>query len=342
MRYSLVLPPNIARPEQAVPFAVLTQRTAVHRLWQGHGLMLDSHHLMTWLAGLGIRVPSGFGVSLMPLRSPYQAAMEARSVALSTGRSVVACFGPGGPAGQRSFQGRRYASQLGACREYVQIVRRLLAGGETRVSGAEFATSARLVDLPAPPVSVGLGVLRERMALLAGEVADAAVTWLGSASYLDGTLLPALRKGAESRVQEGADADAGADPSARPRPPKVTAYVPVALSGPDRTAAELAHAGCGAHLRAPHYRDALRRSGIALEGDDSPDDAKKLVDGGVFLYGTVEEIHARLDEYRAIGVDEVVLHTTGVALNKGLRAAVRDLERILEAVPGHPEECSDD
>ncbi|MBB1254250.1 LLM class flavin-dependent oxidoreductase [Streptomyces sp. OF3] len=335
MRFSLALPTGVVRPEQAVPFALLTQRTAAHRFWQGQGMVLDSHHLTVWLAGLGIRVPSGFGVSLMPLRAPYQAAVEARSVALSTGRSVVACFGPGGPAGQRGFQGRSYASQLDACREYVHIVRGLLAHGETRLSGAEFATSARLAGLPAPDVSVGLGVLRARMAKLAGEVADVAVTWLGSASYLDGTLLPALREGAARRVRTGTDAGTGTgvDTHASPRPPRVTAYVPVALSGPGRAAAELAQAACGAHLQAPHYRDALRRSGIALEGDGGADDARKLVDGGVFLYGTVEEIHARLDEYRAIGVDEVVLHTSGVALTKGPRAAVDDLERVLEAAP---------
>ncbi|GAA2073181.1 hypothetical protein GCM10009801_26300 [Streptomyces albiaxialis] len=319
MRFSLQLPPQLTRPEQAVPFALLTQRPGAHRLWQGQGLAVDSHHLVAWLAGQGIRVRSGFGVSLMPLRSPYQAAVEARSVALATGRSVVAGFGPGGIAGQRAFLGRPYASQLGAVREYVRIVRGLLRGAPTDVTGAEFATSARLVELPAPRVLVGLGVLRERMALLAGETADTAVTWLASASYLGETLLPALRKGAEGRAGGG--------------PPHVAAYVPVGLSGPGRTPAELAHAACGAHLRAPHYREALRRSGIAVDGDGSTEDAAKLVDGGVFLHGTAEEIHARLDEYRALGVDEVVLNATGVALTKGVRAAERDLGEILEAAP---------
>ncbi|MFG3252679.1 LLM class flavin-dependent oxidoreductase [Streptomyces sp. NPDC048172] len=327
MRYSLLLPPQLSRPEQAVPFALLTQRSGAHRLWQGQGLAVDSHHLVAWLAGQGIRVRSGFGVSLMPLRSPYQAAVEARSVALATGRSVVAGFGPGGIAGQRSFLGRPYASQLGASREYVRTVRGLLAGGATEVHGAEFATSARLVELPAPRVSVGLGVLRERMAVLAGEAADTAVTWLASASYLDGTLLPALRKGAQQR--EARQREEGAAREG----PWVTAYVPVGLSGPGRTAAGLAHAACGAHVQAPHYREALRRSGIAVEGDGSTEDAVRLVDGGVFLHGTAEEIHARLGEYRALGVDEVVLNATGVALTKGVRAAESDLREILEAAP---------
>jgi alkanesulfonate monooxygenase SsuD/methylene tetrahydromethanopterin reductase-like flavin-dependent oxidoreductase (luciferase family) len=282
-------------------------------------MLLDSHHLINWLAGIGIRIPVGFGVTLMPLRSPYQAAIEARSVALATGRSVVAGFGPGGLQAQRSFLGKPYASQIGACREYVTTVRGLLHGETVENSGDHFPGVSKLLEYKQPPVSVGLGVLRERMAALAGELADVAITWLGSATYLDQILMPAMRKGAEERKWD--------------RPATVTAIVPVALSGPDRRVEELAGASCGTHIQAPHYQDALKKAGIVVSGDGDPGDAVKLVDGGVFLYGTAEEIHERLEEYRAIGVDEVVLNATGVGLVAGPRAAAQDLLEILNAAP---------
>ncbi|MFC4493355.1 LLM class flavin-dependent oxidoreductase [Streptomyces ovatisporus] len=317
MRLSVLLPFGPVRPEQVVPFANLVHWTCAHRLWQGHGMLLDSHHLINWLAGIGIRVPSGFGVSLMPLRSPYQAALEARSVALNTGHSVVAGFGPGGLAAQRSFMGKPYASPLAASREYVSTVRGLLSGEVTEVHGDHYSSVSRLVEFKPAPVSVGLGVLREKMAALAGEIADVAITWLGSAQYLHGTLMPAMEKGAQER-RSG-------------EPATVTAIVPVALSGPDRSMADLATAACGQHIQAPHYKDALRKAGVRISGDGDPGDALKLVDGGVFLYGTADEIHERLDEYRKAGVDEVVLNATGVGNIAGPRAAATDLLEILGA-----------
>ncbi|WP_051744299.1 LLM class flavin-dependent oxidoreductase [Streptomyces yerevanensis] len=319
VQYSILLPIGPNRPEQVIPFANLVKWAGADRLWQGQGLLLDSHHLATWLAGIGIRVPTGFGVSLMPFRSPYQAAIEARSVALATGQSVIAGFGPGSIAAQQSVMGKPYDGQIAACREYVQVVRDLLRGETADLHGDHFSVRARLIDHHPTPVSIGLGVLRERMAALAGEVADVAITWLGAPKYVGDVLIPAIRAG-ENRA-------AGT-------PTKVTAIVPVAVARQGRDLAALAGAACGNHVRFPHYQDALRRAGIEVSGDGGPDDAMKLVDGGVFLYGTVEEIHARLDEYRAIGVDEVVLNASGVGHTVGPRAAAQDLLDLLNAVPG--------
>jgi alkanesulfonate monooxygenase SsuD/methylene tetrahydromethanopterin reductase-like flavin-dependent oxidoreductase (luciferase family) len=316
VRYSIMLPISPRRPEQLVPFANIVKWTRAERLWQGHGMLLDSHHMISWLAGIGIRVPAGFGVSLTPLRSPYQAAMETRSVATATGQPVVAGFGPGGRALQAGVMGKPYGSQIRACREYLTIVRRLLAGGHVQAGGDFFTCDLHLADFPARDISLGLGVLREKMARLAGEIADVAITWMAPASYLDNVLLPAMR-----------DADRALD-----TPPKVTAYVPVALSAPDRDAEHLTAASCGAHIQLPHYQDMFRRAGIHLTGDITRD-APALRDGGVFLYGTAEEIHQRLAEFAALGVDEVVLNATGVGLALGATAAAQDLLELLDTAP---------
>ncbi|HET9654974.1 MAG TPA: LLM class flavin-dependent oxidoreductase [Kineosporiaceae bacterium] len=301
-----------------MPFANLVRWTAAERLWQGQGMVLDSHHLISWLAGIGIRVPAGFGVSLMPFRSPYNAALEARSVALASGHPVVACFGPGSALIQEGVLGARYRSPLRASREYVQIVRGLLDGGLVELAGEYYQVSANLIGSPSPPVTVGLGVLRPGMAEVAGEVADVAVTWLGSAGYLGDVLVPAVRS---------ADRRIGGQVS-------VTAIVPVALAGPDRDVARLAAAACGSHIQLPHYQETLSLAGITLHGDERAD-ALSLVDGGVFLYGTVDEIHARLKEFRDAGVDEIVLNATGVGQALGPRAALGDLQAILDAVPAN-------
>ncbi|MEV6201044.1 LLM class flavin-dependent oxidoreductase [Streptomyces sp. NPDC051771] len=318
MRHSILLPVNATRPEQAIPFANLVKWGGAARLWQGQGLVLESHQLVNWLAGAGIRVPAGFGVSLMPYRAPYNAAIEARSVALATGHEVVAGYGPGSLAAQTCAMGRPYSSQLTACREYLTIVRDLLDGGISDREGEFFSAKAQLLPFHKPEVSLGLGVLRERMAGLAGELADVAITWMASAAYLEEFLIPALRGAKERRPEQ---------------PAKVTAYVPVALAGPDRDMAKLLRATVGGHIQFPHYQAALRRAGIRITGDGGDDDVRALVDGGIFHYGTAEEIHQRLDAYRALGVDEVVLNVTGVAALHGPRAAASDLYELLKAAP---------
>ncbi|MFJ9421759.1 LLM class flavin-dependent oxidoreductase [Streptomyces sp. NPDC101249] len=313
MKYSILLPVVPARPEQAVLFANLVQWTAAERLWQGQSLVMDSHHLATWLAGIGVRVPMGFGVSLMPMRSPYQAAFEARSVALATGHPVVAGFGPGPTSFQRALLGRPYARPLRASREYATIVRALVSGDDAMVEGEYFSVAARLLKRPAPPVEVGLGVLRPKMAALAGEVADRAITWLLPADHLGETLIPAVR-GADRKLES---------------PVRVTAIVPLAVEREGRDATALAEATCGNHLKAPHYQDALRRAGVTVSDHGDAGDAARVVDAGAFLYGSVEHLHDRLAAFAAAGVDEVVLNTMGVAQLHGPKAAAEDLLQIL-------------
>ncbi|MEV7545219.1 LLM class flavin-dependent oxidoreductase [Streptomyces sp. NPDC089915] len=315
--HSVLIPFLPRRPEQILPYAGLVHWTHAERLWQGQSLMVEPHHGFVHAAGSGFRVPTGLGVTLMPLRHPYEAALQARSLALATGHPVVAGFGPGAPSLQKALLGAPYRSPLTAAREYLTAVRGLLAGEHVRLQGEYVTVDAQLAPFPSAPVELGLGVLRPAMARLAGEVADVAITWLTPASYLRDTVLPALREGA---------AKAG-------RPvPRLTAIVPLALTRADRTPGEIAWASNSAHLRLPHYTDMLRKSGIGITGTDPEADARLAVEGGAFLSGDAEGLVARLREYEEAGVDEIVLNVTGVANLYGPQAATEELRAILSAL----------
>ncbi|MCJ1678481.1 LLM class flavin-dependent oxidoreductase [Streptomyces sp. APSN-46.1] len=315
--HSVLIPFLPRRPEQVLPYAGLVHWTHAQRLWQGQSLMVEPHHGFVHAAGAGFRVPTGLGVTLMPLRHPYEAALQARSLALATGQPVVAGFGPGAPSLQRGLLGAPYRSPLTAAREYLTAVRGLLAGETVRMAGEYVSCDAALVPFPSPPVELGLGVLRPAMARLAGEVADVAITWLTPAAYLRDTVLPALREGA---------AKAG-------RPvPRLTAMVPLALSRTDRTPGEMALASNAVHLGLPHYIDMLRKSGIGITGTDRESDARALVEGRGFLSGDLGELVAQLKEYEDAGVDEIVLNVTGVAHLHGPQAATDELKTILAAL----------
>ncbi|MFD3719350.1 LLM class flavin-dependent oxidoreductase [Streptomyces sp. NPDC058674] len=313
---SIMYPIQPTNTGQILPFARLLQRRGAGRLWLGQSLRLDTHQLFAALAGMGYRIPMGSGVTLAPLRHPYDAAVQARSVAALTGAPYVAGIGPAAPEFQDSLLPERYAKPLTAMREYMTSMRELLDGKLAQRDGAYHSIDAQLIALDAPPVELGLGVLRPRMAKMAGAVADVAVTWMTPADYIADTLVPALAEGA---------AEAGR------RPPRVATVVHVAVARPGRDIRLAARRGAGAHLSAAHYTDMLRRAGIPAYAHDPDAGADALVEAGVFVAGTPDEIAAELNRYRNSGVDEVVLNPAGVMHIEGLGAVMTDLQDILAA-----------
>ncbi|MFQ6397846.1 LLM class flavin-dependent oxidoreductase [Nocardia sp. KC 131] len=312
--YSILMPFGTPRGEQILPFAALTQWSKAFRLWQGQSVAGDPYQVFAHAAASGFRVPIGLGVTLMPFRHPYEAALQAQSAAATMGHPLIAGFGPGAIPLQKSLLAKPYASQLGAVREYLTIVRALLNGEEVRTSGEYFTCFNTLPSFPGPPVEVGAGVLRPAMAQLVGEVADVAITWLTPASYIRDVIVPELRTGA--RV------------AGRPAP-KVVAVVPLGLAGPDRDGVDLALTSNSGHLRLKHYTDMLAGAGIAIDMADERASGRAIIDGGAYLFGTVQEIAVRLAEYAAAGVDEIVLNVTGVAFTYGTQAALQEIETVL-------------
>ncbi|MGW1465536.1 LLM class flavin-dependent oxidoreductase [Streptomyces sp. NPDC001493] len=317
MDYSVLIPFLPRRTEQVLPYAALVEWTGARRLWQGQSLLMEPFQTFSAVAGAGFRVPTGLGVTLMPLRHPFEAAHLVKSLAMATGESVLAGFGPGGKTFQQSLLGTPYRSQLGAVREYLTIVRGLLGGDPVEVKGEFYSCHAQMGPVMAPEVRLGLGVLRPGMARLAGEVADAAVTWLTPAAYLDGVVRPALREGADS--------------AGRPEP-TVTAMVPVALERPGRDVSDFVLSSNSGHMVAPHYIDMLGKAGIDYSTMDPKSAGRLMADAGAFIHGDIESVVKQLDEYRLAGVDEIVLNLTGVANLYGPKAAMEDLKKILTAV----------
>jgi alkanesulfonate monooxygenase SsuD/methylene tetrahydromethanopterin reductase-like flavin-dependent oxidoreductase (luciferase family) len=317
MDFSVLLPFATTKAEQVLPYASLVEWTGVHRLWQGQSMTVEPHQAFSYLAGSGTRIPLGLGVTLMPLRHPFEAAVQATSLARTTGQPLTVGYGPGGRALQEMLRGEPYRSPLTAAREYVGIVKELVAGRAVDVQGDYFTCRGALPPGPAPRVEIALGVLREKMARLAGEVADAAITWLTPASHLRETLLPAMHAGAEGR----------------PHAPRLVAIVPMALARPGRTAAEMALASNASHLRGAHYVEMLRQAGIDVAADQAPiEGARALVDGGAFLSGDVDELLGRFKEFEDAGVDELVLNLTGVFNTFGPAKALAELKILLDAV----------
>ncbi|POX63423.1 LLM class flavin-dependent oxidoreductase [Streptomyces sp. Ru62] len=297
-------------------FASFVRRLGSGRLWLGQSFHLESQMALAALAARQPGLPLGTAVSLAPLRHPYQAAVEARTVSVLSKAPYVAGYGPGSLDLQERLLPEPYHSPLTAMADYATVMRRLLDGDAVEHRGAAHTTRYALPELPSPRVEVGLGVLRPGMARTAGSCADVAITWLAPLPYLTDRIMPALRAGAR----------------AADRPvPRVASVVHLAVRRPGRDLDQVAFAAVGAHLGSAHYADMLRRAGLDVDPGRPREAAGRLVGDGVHLSGDPKDIAARLHEYRAAGVDEVILNVTGVFLAEGARAALEDLHAVTTA-----------
>ncbi|MFE6128332.1 F420-dependent peptide dehydroalanine reductase LxmJ [Streptomyces sp. NPDC056437] len=312
-------------PELVAPFAALVQRTGARRLWLCQSFKAETHQVMAYLAGMGHNVPLGTSVTLLPLRHPYEAALQARSLALLTGEPVVAGYGIGNPGFVAGLTGSPYASPRTAVHDYLTSVRALLDGERVEHEGPYHRLHGGLLPLGHSRVEIGAGVLRPGMARTAGAVADVAITWMTPPRYIEGVLAPALAEGAAGR--QGA--------AEGPLRPRIATAVHVAVARPGRDPRRIALAAAGEHLKAPHYAAMLSRAGVAVDPHDPAASAAALLDHRVVVTGSPREIAEALAGYRAAGVDEVMLNPAGVLLTEGVPAAVADLEEVVAACREH-------
>ncbi|WP_329202936.1 MULTISPECIES: LLM class flavin-dependent oxidoreductase [unclassified Streptomyces] len=317
---SIVFPVQPTQVAQVLPFAQLLQRRGSGRLWLGQSLGVETHHVFAALAGAGIRIPFGTSVALAGLRHPYDAAVQARSVAQLSGLPFVAGIGPGGEAFQRMVRPAPMPKPVTVSSQYVTTMRELIESrGGADTDGLEHSTHGALPVMNAPPVELGLGVLRPAMARAAGRVADVAITWLTPPRFIEEALVPALEQGAAQ--------------AERPVP-RVATVVHVAVQRPGRDIEAIAHSAAYAHLGSPHYTDMLRQAGVPADPADTKGGAALLVSSRTFVSGTPAEIADGLDRYRAAGVGEVILNVCGVYTALGMGAAMTDMQQILAAVDG--------
>lgn len=297
-------------------FAELTRLRGMRRFYLGQSHQLDTHAVFARLTGRGPTPAFGTAVVLTGLRHPLAAAVAARTTATLSGRPFVAGFGLG-PRRLAESMGGWPDDPLTAVRDYATIVRALLDGERVDVRGETVSFTGGVTNaVPAPPVELGLGVLRPRMAEVAGGCADVAISWLTPVRYCQDVLLPALDRGAKDRVHR----------------PRLATVVPVAVDRPGRDPVRMAHQGFQHHLAAPHYGRALARAGLDIVPGDALHNAAEVVRSGLLVTGTPAEIADRLREHRAAGIDEIVLHPGAVFTTEGPLAALQDLDDIADAL----------
>ena len=257
------------------------------------------------------------------LWSPVSVAMAMATIAeAAPGRAALA-LGSGNPM-FLAEAGAKLERPLTAMREFIACLRRLWSGEAGAFEGEMFRLDGmRMAFLPPEPVPIYVAAMGPRMLRLAGALADGVVLSAGlTVDYA-----------AESLAMVAAGA-AGRDPAALRR----AAYLYTAVDTDRAAAIERLRPRIAFMMRNDFVAPSVAGSSIAVDRDavkaaisrrDMAAAAALIPDEAVAAFGvcgTADDCAARIAEYEAAGIDEIVLLIVGDETGE---AAALDLIRGL-------------
>jgi 5,10-methylenetetrahydromethanopterin reductase len=254
------------------------------------------------MAALALGATRRIRIALMAM-SPYSVhpvfiAMAAATLDEMYPGRVILCLGAGAPADLKAA-GLEATRPLVSIDETVKICRALLAGEMADFQGQVFRVSGRRLANGGRKVPMVLAASRARMLKLAGRESDGVlISAATSPPFVKACLAeaasanPGFHKVGIVYTKLGATEKEGIDPIRRP---------------------------IGFVLRGAHHAENIRLSGAKLDqaalasayAAENWAEVDRLVSDDVVrrhaACGTPDQVRAKLDEYRAIGLDEVVI-----------------------------------
>ncbi|MFO7589492.1 MAG: LLM class F420-dependent oxidoreductase [Acidimicrobiia bacterium] len=136
----------------AISAAQEADRLGFHSGWTAEAYGSDAVTPLTWLMAHTERMSWGTAIMQMPARTPAMTAMTAATLDLMSGGRFLLGIGASGPQVSEGWHGDAYGKPLGKTREYVEIIRAILAReGPVEHHGAHY-------DIPySGPDATGLG-----------------------------------------------------------------------------------------------------------------------------------------------------------------------------------------
>ena len=131
LKLGLVLGYWFAQPPVGVPEAIAAaEDLGFDSVWSAEAYGSDCFTPLAWYGAQTSRVQLGTAVCQMSARTPVATAMSALTLDHLTGGRFVLGLGASGPQVVEGWYGQPYPKPLARTREYIEIIRRVLARGE--------------------------------------------------------------------------------------------------------------------------------------------------------------------------------------------------------------------
>jgi F420-dependent oxidoreductase-like protein len=278
--------------------------------------------VLAWLAAQTEAIQLGAAIMQVPARAPAAAAMAGCTIdALSGGRFIFG-FGPSGPQVSEGWYGVPYAKPWGRTREYIEIVREIVAReGRLEYDGQHY-------KLPLPggegkALKLNFHPVRNRIPIFVGAIGRKSVEM--AAEICEGWI-PIFSSPDAFESTWGEHIEAGLAKGGRKRSDlEISPTVQVAIDGDLDAARAIVKAGLLLYLggmgsrKTNFYVDLTHRFGFgevadevqSLYLDGKREDAYAAIPdelvSATSLVGSAEEVAQRLDRYAAAGVDRLIV-----------------------------------
>jgi F420-dependent oxidoreductase-like protein len=260
-------------------------------VWVTHGAGRDSFVVLGAYGAAARRIGLGNGVVPIYPRHPVTMAQAALSLNEVTGGRFRLGIGVSHKASMEAMLGLTLAKPLTAMREYVAVLRGAFADGANFDGTMYHAhwTMALPTRLPAPPVYIA--ALSVKMLELAGEIADGAILWLCSPSYVRDVAVPAIERGRRRAGKSLADFE-------------IIASVPLAVADDVKAATAAFRGELARYFVLPFYRAMLEASGLgeSIKAFDRDGQVPERAAAALGAVGDAGAARAYVEAYRKAGV----------------------------------------
>lgn len=303
---------------EAVKFA---ESVGYESVWVAESYGSDAVSVLAWLAGQTEKINLGAAIMQVPARPPAAAAMAGATIdKLSHGRFMFG-FGPSGPQVSEGWYGVPYAKPWGRTREYVQVVREIIAReGKLDHQGEHYQLP--LPDGQGKPLKLNFKPERNRIPIFLGAIGRKSVEI--AAEVADGWI-PIFFSVDKFQEAWGEHIEAGLAKGNRQRSDlEVSPSVQVAIDGDVEAARNVVRMGLVLYFggmgsrKTNFYVDLAHRFGFGdvadevqnrFQSGDKEGAFKALPDevvDAVSLIGTEAEVSERLARFRENGIDRLI------------------------------------
>jgi len=308
--------------EDALEVVHAAEAAGYESVWAAESYGSDVVSVLAWLAGQTKTINLGAAIMQVPARPPAAAAMAGATIDKLSGGRFLFGFGPSGPQVSEGWYGVPYAKPWGRTREYIEVVREIVAR-EEKVDHQGEHYQLPLPDGEGKPlklnfhpershIPVFVGAIGRKSVEMAAEIADGWIPIFFSVDAFEQTWGEHLEAGFAKGGRQRSDLE-------------VSPSLQVAIDGDLDAAKAVVKAGLVLYFggmgsrKTNFYVDLAHRFGF---GDIADEVQRRFQDGdraGAFeavpdevveatsLVGTEAEVAERVERFRGAGIDRLIV-----------------------------------
>jgi F420-dependent oxidoreductase-like protein len=308
--------------EDALEVVRAAEDAGYESVWAAESYGSDVVSVLAWLAGQTTKINLGAAIMQVPARPPAAAAMAGATIDKLSGGRFLFGFGPSGPQVSEGWYGVDYAKPWGRTREYIEVVREIVAReGKVDHQGEHYRLplpggEGKALKLNFHPernrIPVFVGAIGRRSVEMAAEIADGWIPIFFSVEAFEQTWGEHLESGFAKGGRQRSDLE-------------VSPTLQVAIDGDQGAAKSVVKAGLVLYFggmgsrKTNFYVDLAHRFGFGEVADEVQRRFQEGDRAGAFeavpdeiveatsLVGTEAEVAERIERFRGAGIDRLIV-----------------------------------